>query len=142
MPKRLKIFLDTSALIAGLNSPIGAAGLILGGFATGQFAVFISSQVKEEAERVIKKKFPLLQTAWLNFLFSCPEIVKNPNNNEIKKSYRIIQTNDAPILAAAIKTNIDFFISWNTKHFLKTKVKNSVNFIICTPQEFKQKYWN
>lgn len=75
------------------------------------------------------------------FLLSQPKIVKEPTIKEIKNAYNLIQTNDAPILAAAIKAAPDFLITWNTKHFLKQKIKENVNFIICTPKQFVQKYW-
>jgi len=53
----------------------------------------------------------------------------------------LIRSDDAPILAAAIKAKPDFLITWDIKHFLKRKVALNVPFIICTPKEFIQKHW-
>lgn len=141
MLKKCKIFLDSSALISGLNSPTGAAGLILSAFLAGEFFVYISKQVVEEVQRNIKAKFPFLQDRFLNFLLTRPKITKQPNIKEIKRAYKLILSDDAPILAAAINSKPDFLITWDIKHFLKKQVVSNVDFIICTPKEFFQKYW-
>lgn len=140
MPKKYKIFLDSSALISGLNSPTGAAGLIISAFLAGEFFVFVSDQVIEEVQRNVQNKFPLLKEAFLNFLLARPKIVKQPSLKEIKKAYKLIHPEDAPILAAAIKSRPDFLITWDIKHFLKKQVISNTTFVICTPKEFVQKY--
>jgi predicted nucleic acid-binding protein len=141
MPKKFKLFLDSSALISGLNRPTGGAGIIISGFLSGLFFIYISDQVIEEVQRNIQTKFPLLKDRFLAFLLARPKIVKQPSLNEIRKAYELIRTEDAPILAAAIKSKSDFLITWDTKHFLKKDVISNVSFIICTPKEFIQKYW-
>jgi predicted nucleic acid-binding protein len=45
MPKKFRIFLDSSALISGLNSPTGGAGIIISAFLAGEFSIYISNQV-------------------------------------------------------------------------------------------------
>ncbi|MBU4481122.1 hypothetical protein KKH59_02285 [Patescibacteria group bacterium] len=57
MPKKYKLFIDSSALIAGLNSPTGGAGIILSGYLSGDFFVYISEQVIEEVQKNIQLKF-------------------------------------------------------------------------------------
>jgi len=146
MPERYnfqpkKVFVDSSALISGLNSPSGAAGIILSAFLAGEFLIYISDQVIEEVWRNIHFKFPLLEESFLNFLLARPKIVKPPSLKEIRKAYKLISSEDAPILAAAIKSKPDFLITWDTKHFLKKEITTNVSFIICTPREFVQKYW-
>jgi len=61
--KLLKVFLDTSALLSGLNSPLGASGLILSFFKLEKIQIVISPEVLEEAEREPSK---------INFLFCTP----------------------------------------------------------------------
>ena len=141
MPKKFRIFLDSSALISGLNSPTGAAGLIISAFLAGEFFIYISNQVLEEVQRNVQIKFPLLRERWLNFLLSKPEVVKQPTLKEIKKAHKLMKSEDAPILAASIKLKPNFLITWDTKHFLKKEVVSNVPFIICSPREFIQKYW-
>ena len=141
MPKKSKLFIDSSALLSGLNSPTGAAGIILSAWVAGDFFIYISDQVIEEVQRNIQTKFPLLRERFFSFLLTRPEIIKEPNLEEIRKAYKLIRSDDAPILAAAIKAKPDFLITWDIKHFLKREVILNVSFIICTPKEFIQKYW-
>jgi len=141
MKRKLKIFLDSSALISGLNSPQGGAGIIISAFLAGEFFIFISNQVIEEVSRNIQTKFPRLKEPFLNFLLARPKIVKDPTLKEIKKAYQLIHSDDAPILAAAIKAKPDFLITWDINDFLKKEAISNVSFVICTPQEFLQKYW-
>ena len=141
MPKKYKLFIDSSALLSGLNSPTGAAGIILSAWVAGDFFIYISDQVIEEVQRNIQTKFPLLRERFFSFLLTRPKIIKEPNLEEIRKAYQLIHSDDAPILAAAIKAKPDFLITWDIKHFLKREVILNVSFIICTPKEFIQKYW-
>ncbi len=53
MEKRLRVFVDTSALLAGLNPPSGVAGTILSACFSKRLIPVISRQVIEEAERNI-----------------------------------------------------------------------------------------
>lgn len=62
MPKVYRVFLDTSALLSGLNSPQGASGVIISLFRLRKIEVAISPEVIVEAERVTKNKFPDLET--------------------------------------------------------------------------------
>lgn len=141
MPKKLRVFLDSSVLISGLNSPSGGSGVIISAFLAGKISVVISSQVVDEVQENIIKKFPLLQESFLGFLISQPIIIPQLILKEIAKAYQIIRTNDAPILAASIKANPDFLITLDIKHFLKKEVTESVSFTICSPKDFLQKYW-
>ena len=142
MRRRYKLFFDSSALISGLNSPSGAAGIILGAGVTGEFFVYVSEQVLEEVRRNIQKKFPLLEDRFLAFMLTHPKIVKQPLLKEIRKAHQLILSEDAPILAAAIEAKPDFLITWDKKDFLKREVISNTSFIVCTPKEFIQKHWS
>ena len=142
MPKKLKIFLDTSALLAGLNSPQGAAGVILAACFTKQIVPIISGQVIEEANRNIPLKFPGMMNAWQSFLLIPPMIIKEASSKQIKAAYDILPTSDAPILATVIAVKPDALVTWNTKDFMRKSVITAVNFPILTPGEFLHKFWN
>ena len=140
MQKKLRVFIDTSALLAGLNSPHGAAGTILAACFVHDFIPVISPQVIEEAERNIPLKFPHLATAWASFLLIPPEITHAPSLAQIRHAYKILPTSDAPILAAAITAKPDTLVTWNTKDFLRKEVIASVSFPILIPQQFLEHF--
>lgn len=136
MPKKLRVFLDTSAILAGLNSPTGAAGIILAACFSKVITPVISPEIIVEGERVIQRTFPHLRPAWASFLLLPPAITKTPTLAQVKKAYRILPTSDAPILASAIQTRPDVLITWNTRHFMQPAVLKSVTFSVCKPGDF------
>ena len=140
MPKRLRVFIDTSALLAGLNSPTGAAGTILAACFSHDLVPVISPQVIEEAERNIPLKFPLLAAAWASFLLIPPEITLLPSLAIIRRAYKILPTSDAPILASALRAKPDALVTWNTKDFLRKEVIASAPFPILIPQQFLERF--
>lgn len=140
MPSAPRVFLDTSAILAGLNSPTGAAGVILTACFTHTLTPVISKQVVEEVERTIPLKFPRLDLGWASFLCIPPAIVADPTRREAQRAYKILPTSDAPILASALKAKPDALVTWNTRDFMRSKVLASTPFPIFTPGEFL-KYW-
>ncbi|MEK7104379.1 MAG: putative toxin-antitoxin system toxin component, PIN family [Patescibacteria group bacterium] len=137
-PKLFKIFLDTSVLLSGLNSPFGASGFIISIFKLNKIIVFISPEVIFEAEKVIKNKFPLLKIPFVDFLTSHPVITQKLTLNEIKSAYKIINSEDAPILAGAIKAKVDFLVTLDKK--FQELAKNKVKLKILPPGQFLEKY--
>lgn len=131
-----RVFLDTSAILAGLNSPTGAAGVILAACFAGRIKPVISRQIIDETERIIPLKFPHLDTGWVAFLATEPEVAKKPTMSQVRRAYALIQSNDAPILAAAILAKPISLVTWNTNDFMKPAVMEAVDFPIFTPGEF------
>jgi predicted nucleic acid-binding protein len=132
--KHYKIFLDTSVLLSGLNSSFGASGFIISLFKLKRITIIISSEVIVEAERVIKNKFPLLKISFLDFLANEPIIIKPISKKELKLAYKIINSEDTPILAGAIKAKAHFLITLD-KRFQKL-AENKTKFEILSPKEF------
>ena len=109
---KLKVFADTSVLISALNSPFGASCFILTLFKLKQIELIISKTVVEEAKNVIENKFPDLKNKFVNFLFlDKPKIIKRASKNKVLKIFKIIKTEDAPILADALNSKADFLIT-------------------------------
>ena len=140
MRKKLRVFVDTSALLAGLNSPYGAAGTILAACFAHDLIPIISPQIIEEAERNIPSKFPHIAMAWASFLLIPPEITPAPSPAQVRRAHKILPTSDAPILASAVTAKPDALITWNTKDFLQKEVIASVSFPILIPQQFLERF--
>ncbi|MBI2263441.1 putative toxin-antitoxin system toxin component, PIN family [Candidatus Berkelbacteria bacterium] len=136
MAARFKIFLDTSALLSGLNSPLGGAGIILNLFKEGELEIIVSEFVLEETRRALQEKFFKLQKPFEDFLNLKPKILPDPTIEEVKKAAKIIDKKDAPILAAALSVNPDFLVTLDRQHFLTPEVIRFTPFAIGTPGDF------
>jgi len=135
--KRWRVFLDTSALIAGLISQTGAAREVLRLCEAGVVETLVSTQVLTEADRNLSEKLPGLVADYHLLIQSiAPTLVDDPTPSEVSRVTGVIHSNDAPILAAAIAAEADYLVTWNTKHFHQPKVRQAVRFQIVTPSEF------
>ena len=132
MPK-VKLFLDSSALIAGVISPTGGARALLVLAEAGAISIVVSGQVIAESERAIAKKAPGAVDNFRKAVrISVDQILRDPNLNEVKKHHGIIKHKvDVPIVVAAVNGEVDFLVTLNRKHFIddpgvarKTGLKN------------------
>lgn len=139
--RKLRIFLDTSALIAGILSSRGAAREVLRLGEAEVIEIVISRQVLIEADRVLQEKFQDLLDAYHAFLKNLdPVVVDDPPRDMIEKVLGWIDSADAPILAAAIQAKVDYLISWNTRHFMKKPVVENTPFPVLVPAEFLEEF--
>jgi len=117
---KVKVFLDSSAVIAGIISATGAARVLLVMSETGQIEIFISEHVIVESERSLARKVPHALPDFRQALKDAqPKIIKNPTPKQIKDNlYLIADPNDVPILLAAMQANVDYLAIHNRKHFL------------------------
>jgi len=136
--KLFKVFLDTSVLLSSLNSSFGASGFIISLFKLNKIITVISPEVISEAEKAIKNKFPLLKIPFLDFLASQPIITQKLTPKEVKSTYKIINSEDTPILAGAIKGKVDFLVTLDKK--FQELAKNKVRFKILSPGKFLEEY--
>ena len=119
MPK-MKVFLDSSVVIAGILSQTGAARVLLVMSESGQIETFISEQVIVETERTLARKAPEALPAFRQTLRDAnPSIISSPTPQEIQDHMDLISDpEDVPILLAAMKAHVDYLATHNTKHFL------------------------
>jgi len=139
MPKN-RVFLDSSILITALLSSRGGSFYILTQL-KDKFNFQINNYVLEEIFKVLDKKF-YSQKELKNYLFlllglAKVEILSNPFQASPKRLSKIINKEDAPILASAI-SNSDYLLTLD-KDFLNEKIRNFArenNVSIFTPKEF------
>ena len=121
----ITVFIDTSVLFSACLSKVGASAFILGFCRKNKIKGFISRYVLSEIKRNATQKFDQLGKQRLNFyiLQSNLNIVDNPTHS--------------PILAAAMKSKVNYLITFNTKDFLLPKVKGfAKSLTILTPRDF------
>ncbi|MCZ7627110.1 MAG: PIN domain nuclease [Candidatus Methylomirabilota bacterium] len=139
--ERWKVFLDTSALIAGIVSATGAAREALRLCEAGVVEPLVSRQVLTEADRNLSAKLPALVSGYRHLMRQMsPTLLEDPTRAEVARAAQIIHRKDAPILAAAISGEADYLITWNTRHFHAPSVMRVVRFRIVTPGEFLEEF--
>lgn len=103
----------------------------------GVIELYVSRQVLVEADRTVEAKLPEMTADFREFMKTLPLVyVDDPSLEEIKKRSRLIHINDAPILTAAILAGVDYLVTWDTRHFIKTIIKTDTEMKIVTPGEF------
>jgi len=134
--KRIKVFIDTSILIAGIASVTGASSAVLDLCESETVQMVVSRQVLVEADRNFAAKFPNLVSQYRQFIQDlAPLMVDDPPAAAVKKAASLVGRKDAAILAAAMVEKVDCLIL-DKKHFLKEKPPQVLPLEICTPADF------
>jgi predicted nucleic acid-binding protein len=121
--------------MAGAISAKGAARVLLQLAEAGELEIVINEQVIEETERSLAKKSPQNLPDFRRLIKVIrPLIVKESPEDVASCLYMISDPTDAPILAAAIKSKVDFLVTHNRIHFLDDpKVAEKSGLQIGTP---------
>ena len=116
----LNLFLDSSALIAGIISSQGAARVLLLLSEDNLIKLFASEQVITEVERNIARKAPkAISFAREIILQSRITVLRDPSQEDVNQNQDwISHPADVPILVAAVNAHVNFMISLDAKHFL------------------------
>jgi putative PIN family toxin of toxin-antitoxin system len=139
--QKIKVFIDTNVLIAGVNSVTGASATILDLCEARVLQMVVSRQVLIEADRNFAAKFPQLVGRFRQFMHNlAPLMVEDPTPESMEKAATIIDRKDAPILAAAENANVDFLITLDKRHFLNPKTRQKVMLKVVSPIEFLQSF--
>lgn len=134
---RWRDFLDTNVLVAGTISRTGASAAILDLGEAEEILVVISRQVLVEADRVFLDKFPEFIDRFRMFIRSlAPLLADDPPAKAVQEAARVIPPDDAPILAAAKRQPLDYFVTLNTRHFKTPQAQAFLAVPIVTPAEF------
>jgi predicted nucleic acid-binding protein len=134
--KKVSIFLDSSALIAGVISENGAAHVLLQLGETEDVSLTISELVFNETTRSIGRKSPEnLANVQKEIEKARIVIAQDPSYEEIQANlYLMDDPDDVPILLAAIKVKVDYLATHDHKHFLNDpKVAEKAGLKIGTP---------
>ena len=139
MPARLRVFLDTSALFAGIWSAEGGGRMILKLGEAGSIQLLVSSQVLTEAEGTVRRKAPhALGVLALLLDRSGAEVVPAPTPESLQQSHALVShPGDAQVLAAAWAAGADYFVTLDRQHFLDNpQLCAAAPFPIGTPGDF------
>lgn len=133
---KANIFLDSSALIAGIISETGAAHVLLQLGESEDIELMVSEWVIDETKRSVTRKVPdILDEVDKAIAKSKIKIDADPSNEEIQANlYLMEDPNDIPILLVAMRGKVDFLATHDRKHFLDDpKVAENSGLRIGTP---------
>ncbi len=137
--EKLRVFLDSSALFAGIWSATGGGRAILKLGEVGALVLLVNSQVLAEIEAAFSRKAPELLTT-LAFLLeqSGIQIVDSASAEYIELCTKWVGYQaDAKIVAAAWESQVDFMVTLDREHFLSNQMlKQELPFPIGTPGDF------
>jgi len=147
MPARVSVFLDTSALFAGIWSAEGGARMILRLGEARAIRLLVSPQVLGEIEGALRRKAPdMLGVLALLLDRSGIEVVPAPSLEAVEQSQSLTgYSADAKVLAAAWAAGVDYFVTLDCVHFLDNPVvrlgspqgvREAVPFPLGTPRDF------
>lgn len=116
----LDLFMDSSALLAGLISSQGAARALLLLSEDKMIKLVVSEQVIVEVERNLARKAPnLLKISREMIRYSSLTITRDPKMEEVISHLDWISHHaDVPILVAAVKARVNFLVTLNSRHFI------------------------
>jgi predicted nucleic acid-binding protein len=137
--KKIRVFLDTSALFAGIWSTEGGARMILKLGESGIIRLLVSRQVLTEIERVVRRKAPNeLGTLALLLERSNIDVISGIIEDRLTMTSAVVNhPGDAKIIAAAWSSGVDYFITLDQVHFLKNrKLRKLLPFNLGTPGDF------
>lgn len=133
---QFRIFFDTSAYIAALISPKGAAGELVRLVEAGILRMVVSQEVIIEADRVLAEKFPeLIQENRRLWKYLAPEIAPDPSISQAKPFMEKLAKADAAILCSAHLAKVSAFFTWNTRDFMGQDILSLVDFPVVVPAD-------
>ena len=136
---RPRVFLDTSALFAGIWSPQGGARMILKLAEAGALQIVLGRQVLDEIDSVLRRKAPHLLPGLAILLDRCRvEVAIKPALETVEDCHRLVShPGDALVLAEAWSAGVDYMVTLDREHFLGAPgLADQVPFSLGTPGDF------
>lgn len=129
-----KIFVDIKVWFSAVYGSYDCYR-ILQAFATKTISITISQQVLTEIIRTFRQKLPHQLAEFEYFIQeNPPEIIIDPKTTD-KRLTKLVHSKDLPIFASAVLGNVSFFVTGNTRHFSKTKLRKLTGIEVVTPKE-------
>lgn len=143
--RRIRLFLDSNVLTAGIVSPCGLDKAVLSFCAAKVCKLVLAEVVRDEVEENLLLHAERLPTVDADRLIedyrrfiklTSPELVAYPNKDLVRSSRHLIRhAADVPVLLSAMACKPDWLLTHNTKHFTRA-VAQRTSLRIATPAEF------
>jgi predicted nucleic acid-binding protein len=142
--RRVRLFLDSNVLTAGIVSEWGLDKAVLSLCAARICRLVLAQAVREEVEENLLTRaggFDSFEASrvldgYMRLIaLMKPEIVPYPNLAEVSASRHMIRhAADVPVLLSAVASRPDWVLTHNTKHFTVVAKRTGLRF--ATPVEF------
>lgn len=136
--RRIRVFLDSSVIIAGIAWAAGGSHEVLALAELGVIAPCLSEEVVAEVLGNVQKKLPGYLGSYYALFKALSFRVIDASPEDLEHARSMINEKDAPILAAAISGRVDWLLSLD-KHLLDEALRKQVGFGIRTPGDFLKK---
>ena len=135
---RVSVFLDTSALFAAVYSGTGGAREILRLGEMGAIKLWVGPHVLKEAENVVERKSPKSKAYFALLLDrSRITITQDASKESLDRALSVIgYLPDAQVLAEAIDSGMDYFVSFDRKHLIGNPKAKELPFPMGTAGDF------
>ena len=143
--RRIRVFLDSNVLTAGIVSPWGLDKATLSLCAARICRLVLAEVVRDEVEENLLLHAQLLTALDADQLIedyrgliklTNPELVAYPDKDLVRSSRHLIRhAADVPVLLSAMASKPDWLLTHNTKHFTKA-VTERTSLRIATPADF------
>jgi len=133
--RSLRVFLDTSVIIAAVLSPSGGARQVFLLGEAGIIDLIVGPNVLREADEVVRRKTPDSLPLLAQLLAAGHvETSSKPTEKEIKTAQTLVfYLPDTIVLGEAIASQPDWFITHDKEHFLNQRSNLQLSFAIGTP---------
>lgn len=130
-----RLFLDSSALFSAIYTSRGYARDLLLLATRGKIGLILSNLVVEEVHRNLAEQAPETIDVFLFFLSLIPFEISNPSREEVQRAAEHIVLIDAPILAAALRSQADMLVTLDKQHLLgNPELERTFGVQIVTPE--------
>ncbi|MFZ5821401.1 MAG: PIN domain-containing protein [Chloroflexota bacterium] len=140
--KRLRVFLDTSALFSAVLSNTGGARELFRLGEAGLLDLAVGPNVLREADEVVRRKAPA-SLPTLARLLAAGGVQSGPTAKaeQIESARGLAAYEpDARVLAEAMQSGADWFVTHDKEHFLSVKTAVRLPFEIGTPGDLLQRF--
>lgn len=135
--------MDANIWFTAARSPQGGSGYIIQLAKKNKVKLCISGQVIAEVERNLRKKEnnTVLLRHFDNLLTTNSTLILIDKEIESNKYIRLINAKDAPVVAGAIKSQSDYLITLDKKHFFTPELAGAkLPIKIVTPEMYLKKF--
>jgi predicted nucleic acid-binding protein len=134
----IRVFLDTSALFAGVHSETGGARLILKLGEAGAIQLWVGPWVLREADGVIERKSPKSR-AYFALLLDRSQIRVGEEAEEeaLERALEVVDhLPDAQVVAEALTIGVDYLVSFDREHLVGNPRGSELPFQMGTAGDF------